>query len=151
MYTQFMLYFQKEKIYTGYDIEVGWIHTIAHSADVIDEFVQISWFKEPELTQLFKAISKKMKQPNHVFNFNEDERMARALAHGINRHILSKTYIKAWMDSCIPLKDTDNILSTIYLKKNTKQLLRSLYFLLLDDTQYEELTNYIKTTLISAL
>lgn len=149
IYKKFMMYFKQETVFEGYNDTVGWIHAIAHSADVIDEFVQIQWFEEPELTEMFDTICDKMKQSNHLFNFNEDERMVTALTHGIKRNMISQTELKAWISRFATNTETLPVPNSIYLKKNIKQLLRSLYFSLIKEENDKVIIKHIENVLIN--
>ena len=144
----FLDYFEKEQVFDGYNKEVGWMHSIAHSADVFKEFMQIPWLGEAKIKLIFEAIGQKMKQSTHCFIFNEDERMAVALKSGIERHILSENYLKEWIDKVATYDKPSTLPEQIYLENNVKNFLRSLYFRLVGCEHYKALTDHIRHYLI---
>ncbi len=146
-FNRFLTYFHKETIFKGYADDVGWIHTIAHSADVMDEFMQVSRFKEDELKTMLEAVSEKMRRRNHIYAFNEDERMVVAIKSGLTRNILSEDYILDWIDRFASTPEITEIPDGVYLNNNIKHLLRSLYFSLINHRQYDWVTSHIQALL----
>ena len=125
LYQTFITYFDQEKILIGYDLEVGWLHAIAHSADLFSELMQITWFDEAHLKTMFDAIANKVKQENYYFMFNEDERLVVAIKKGIERQILPQAYILSWLDQFV-ITDTPNVYpQLIFYNNNIKCFLRS--------------------------
>ena len=149
-FNRFLNYFNKETVLKGYSDDVGWIHTIAHSADVMDEFMQVNWFKEDELKMMFEVVLDKMKQKKHVFVFNEDERMVVAIKSGLTRNMLSEGYILDWIDRFASTQEITKIPDRIYLNNNIKHFLRSLYFSLVDHHRYDWMTSHIQAILTTS-
>lgn len=146
-FTIFLDYFSKENMLEGYNKDVGWIHAIAHSADLFNQFMHVKWFKKEELEMMFEAIAHKMKQSNQPFNFNEEERMAVAIKSGIKRNLLSKDYIVKWVANVARQDDLTQVPEKIYLANNSKHFLRSIYFKLIDEDEYQYITDTIKEKL----
>ena len=144
----FLDYFEREEAFKGYDEEVGWIHAIAHSADVIDQFVQINCLKADQLKRMFEAIHTKFKQKNHVFNFNEDKRMAVALMNGIKRNLLSEEFLKSWVDTVASIDKQLPLPKRMCMQNNARNLLSAFYFALVKNQSHPYLRNHIEKVLI---
>lgn len=148
LHRAFLKYFIQETILTGYDLEVGWIHAIAHSADLFAQFMQVSWFDENQLISMFEVIAEKIKQKDHFFMFNEDERLAVAIKHGIERKILSKSYIESWINKFIIEDSPKEYPQKMYFYNNIKVFLQTLYSTFIGDESLIWLTNLIQEILL---
>ncbi len=148
VFDKFLTYFSKEDILTGYDINVGWIHTVAHSADLMKALMQVTWFDQTHLKKMFQAISVKMKNRKHFYAFNEDERMADALIVGLNRHLLTDEYVINWLNGFSQIDEEYHLPDDVIIKKNIKQLLRSLYFKCLKEPSLKTISETLESILI---
>lgn len=148
-FNQFMKYFEQEQILDGYDEKLGWIHTIAHSADLMNQFMKLSWFKTEDIKLMFNSIADKIKQENHLFMYNEEERLVVALKSGIKRDVLTKEFLLDWVDQLVLTEMPTNTSRKVCLKNNIKHLLYALYFSLVDDEKYRYLVNHIKQQLMN--
>jgi hypothetical protein len=147
-FDRFMLYFTKEEMLTGYDTKLGWVHAIAHSADLIKMFMGLSWFDASKLEFMFHAVSKKIKDQHHYYMFNEDERLAIALKTGLDRKILSNEFVFKWIDDMLHMDEQLPLPNDIICKNNVKQLLRSLYFKCLKDQSLKDITDQLESVLV---
>jgi hypothetical protein len=145
----FIDYFNQENMLDGYNKEVGWIHAIAHSADLFNQFMKVSWFKNEELEIMFEEIATKMKQDKHLFTFNEEERMVVAIKTGIKRNILKKDYVMNWIDRFASYDKLKDLPNQVYLKNNIKHFLRALYFALIDEEDDQYIVKHIKYKLLA--
>lgn len=136
IYDAFMEYFPLETDVRGYDKEVGWLHSIAHSADLFSQLVKVESLKERELKQMFKAMSYKFRNKDYFFRYDEDERMVTAIYNGLERHILQEDFIKGWIHDFSNYKKITEYPQAYYLTNNIKIFLRSLYFRMLDEEKY---------------
>ncbi|MCT4792903.1 MULTISPECIES: DUF2785 domain-containing protein [Exiguobacterium] len=127
---QLLEYLSNEIDFRGFVPGYGWAHSIAHIADVYD-----AWFKHPqcqirnEQAVIAKFIEILM-TPDYVFIDEEQERVITAwLAareRGMTDEILFKTIetsVRALLD--LPVNWSDERFTVL---RNTKQLLRTLYF-----------------------
>ena len=144
----FLKYFEKETFYKGYDEHLGWLHSIAHSADVFSEFLTISYFEEEEITLIFEKILKKFKERNYYFSHDEDERMVVGIKAAIKRDILSKAYILDYIERLSTYEKNNKFPEMYIIKNNLRNLLRSLYFSLIEDKKYDFITAKIKQVLL---
>jgi len=146
-YNRFKEYFLNEKVLIGYSDEVGWIHSIAHSADLFTQFMQIESFDKSMLEEMFLLITSKLKDQNHFYAYDEDERMVKAILKGLERKLLSKEFLIEWIHSFSTYVKITEYPEAYYLTNNIKCFLRSLYFALLDHEEYAWLVAQIKEDL----
>jgi len=147
VYDRFMDYFNKEQNLTGYSEEYGFLHSIAHSADLFSQLAKLKEFKENELLAILTAISKKFKTKEYFFMHDEDERMVHAIWNILERDLLSKDLIIAWINDFGTYRKIDKYPDAYFLTNNIKNLLRSLYFRLLEHEKYEDIVAEIKVVL----
>ena len=147
IFEKFLEYFSKEEVLIGYEQPVGWIHTVVHSADLMKTMMQIPWFHQKEIIKMFDVIKLKMKNHRHLFNFNEDERIADALKVGLERGVLSDDYVIKWMDEFSQVNQIYPLPDDIIIKKNIKQVLRSLYFKCLKTESLNMITKKLESLL----
>jgi hypothetical protein len=147
LYDKFLDYFDQEENYLGYKEDIGWLHSIAHSADLFAQLMKVDWFTETQLKTMFKAISKKFKTKSFFFMYDEDERMIHAIMNGLERDLLDKEFIVNWVEDLGSYKKISEFPEAYYLTNNIKILLRSLYFRILDNEKYGYLEDKIKEVL----
>lgn len=144
---KFLDYFEQETYLTGYKKDVGWCHTIAHSADL---FAQI--FKNDNIDRIYieKAlllIQNKFMIKHYQYTSDEDERMVNAIENAVKRDVVSQDFITDWI---IHFKEFEkgNIYPDAYhITLNVKRLLRSLYFKFLDNKNDEYISKICHDTL----
>jgi hypothetical protein len=75
-----LTYFEAEKDLRGYDTEKGWMHTIAHAADLFWILAQHRDVATSDLSRIMDALAEKITTPvAHVYLYDEDERLARTV------------------------------------------------------------------------
>ncbi|XFA98698.1 DUF2785 domain-containing protein [Candidatus Izemoplasma sp. B36] len=148
-FTTFLDYFDKEKHYEGYNDEVGWLHSIAHSADVFAQFLTIDYFKSNEIEKVFESVMKKFKTKEYYFSHNEDERLIVGIKKAIQRDILEEAYIIDYIERFSDFEKTQDYPEMFYIKNNIKNFLGTLYFSLIEEEKYENITNKIKEVMIN--
>ena len=147
LFDQFLIYIDKEEVYIGYDEHVGWVHAIAHSADLFAQFMQCQSFNETRIKMMFETIARLIKNKKHCYMFNEDKRLVSAIKKGIDRNVLSESYLLNWLkefkvnDKDVPLPEM------IYMKQNITHFLSHLYFTYVEDDSYKWLNDAIMETI----
>ncbi|SNZ03843.1 Protein of unknown function [Terribacillus aidingensis] len=132
VYDAMYCYIQQETNGEGYDEEYGWIHTLAHTADALNELIVLPEVTADQRFQLVKEMVNKMAFPFCALAHEEDERMAVAvhssLQAGVDPEKLAdviggkaEQVLALWPEST-----TANLL----MRSNFKQFIRSLYFCL---------------------
>ncbi|MFP7480284.1 DUF2785 domain-containing protein [Terribacillus saccharophilus] len=130
----FLAYINQETVGEGYDETYGWLHTLAHAADAIDEMIQLRELSNEQHRQLVEEVINKMAFPFHVLSHEEDERMAIAI-HSALRNGLSPDTVGLMIKEktaeviALWLEVTE---SNLHIRGNFKQFIRSLYFCLSD-------------------
>jgi hypothetical protein len=79
-----LTYLLAEKDVRGFDDAKGWIHSAAHTADLLKFLARSRYLTRADQTRLLDAITRKL-QESPVFTFGEDERLARAALSIVNR------------------------------------------------------------------
>lgn len=129
-----LAYFAAEKDLRGATGDKGWAHSCAHTADLIDELVQHRYLKANDIVQLLDAIAHKVQAlSGHIFNYEEDERMAYAVVTAFQNELVTAEMVAAWLTHFQDWAAThakysygdDPALWSIYI--NTKNLLRSIF------------------------
>ena len=141
LYTEFIDYFQNETDFRGYIDNVGWAHSVAHSADMFKQLFKCEEFKEDEFAAMFKSIQERFMINNYVFVSDEEERMVTAIFEGIKRKVLSDEYVKDWVRSFKSYEKLAKFPEDYNVDINIRNLLRSLYFRLHGNIEYEDLLN----------
>jgi len=72
-------YLGAEQDVRGYDPRVGWMHSAAHTADLLKFLARSRYLDREDQTRLLEAITGKLRTAAIVFAFGEDERLARGL------------------------------------------------------------------------
>jgi hypothetical protein len=147
LFTKFLKYFTMEEDLRGYNEEVGFMHSIAHSADLFAQLMQVEFFHEKEIKTMFTVIIDKYQTKDFFFMYDEDERMVNAIMNGLQREILDQEFIEGWIDSFANYKKPKNWPQAYYITNNVKVFLRSLYFRVLDHEKYGFVAEKIKKVL----
>src|SRR5579872_989287 len=164
-----LAYFLAERDLRGHEAGPGWIHAVAHGSDLLAALALHDVLQVADLERIMEAIATKVAPPiPHVYLYNEDQRMVRAVLWTLQRNLLTMGFISNWLDrithydgktigveSFLALLDgnksaIDNTTS-ISILHNTKQFLCSLYFHLINIEQppvvLTELLPQIRTAL----
>jgi len=147
IYDAFIRYYQDEIDYRGYEEEVGFIHSVAHSADLMSQLMESEVIKENELETMFNLIYSIFTTKEYQFIHDEDERTVNAIEVGIKRKILDKQFLIDYINKFKKFDNKRDYPEYYNVTRNIKCLLRSLYFRFNDDLEFEYLTNVIKATL----
>lgn len=125
-------YFEAERDVRGFDQSRGWIHSVAHTADLIKFTVRNPYLRQADQTEVLTAIAHKVEAVHSPFVFGEDERIGRALLSLSLRADCDQTAFKQWLSVVAPLAsfpahpDTESLAR----QQNAVHLLTSLHTLL---------------------
>ncbi len=131
IYDSVMTYFDKEVDMRGYVHGKGWAHSVAHTADALDELALCKELGINELQAILEQIKKKLYNTILFIN-EEDERLAIAVGSILDRDMLSRDDLVTWLDTFITEDKTVNIVDGNVIYINVKNFIRSLYFRVLD-------------------
>lgn len=121
-------YYEQEKDLRGYVAEGGWAHAAAHGADALVELVQCEESDAAVQLEVLSAIKGMLYNDRHIFNADEDERMACILDAQITHHLLPQQVIAEWIGQLEECSSWPMSLNSFIAKVNTKKFLRCLYF-----------------------
>src|SRR5690242_9394286 len=91
-------YFKAERDLRGYDVQKGWMHATAHTADLLKFLGRSSRLKTTDQSKILEAIAGKLRQDGHVFVFGENERMAAVILSLVRRSDFSQSDFQSWLN-----------------------------------------------------
>jgi Protein of unknown function (DUF2785) len=146
-----LAYFVAEQDLRGYDANRGWMHSAAHTADLLKFLGRSRHLDTAGQARFLTAIGTKLTTVPVVFTHGEDERMARALLSIVNRTDFDQAAFAAWLTKTkptVPAKPTVDQLSAI---QNWKNALAKLEVLLSNEPSPSEASVAAHTALRAAL
>ena len=147
VYSEFMDYFRNELDFRGHIKDIGWAHSVAHAADLFKQLFKCEELGEDELKKMFEVIRERFMINTYVFMSDEDERMVTALHEALKRKVLSEEYVIEWINGFRSFEKLAKYPEDYNVDINIRNLLRSLYFRLIGDNEYQT----ILKTLIEVL
>jgi hypothetical protein len=94
MFDRAVRYLEEETDYTGYDPKLGWVHGIAHGADLLAECVQHQGFA---LRPVLPLLSKLLSELQEPLGDGEPARLAMVLFELLYTHRMKETRIADWL------------------------------------------------------
>jgi len=145
-------YLNDEKDVRGYDQTKGWMHSAAHTADLIKFLARGRFITTTDQARVLDAIARKM-SANGVFVYGEDERYARALLSIVNRSDFDRDGFAAWLTRARPgpLKAALPPAADLQGRQNIKNLLSKLEVLLSADLSGPESVAFARDRVRAAL
>ncbi|MGE6256751.1 DUF2785 domain-containing protein [Heyndrickxia sporothermodurans] len=115
-----------EKDFRSYDEEKGWAHAPAHISDVIDECMINRFVTVDDCNKLWHGLLSLLERAPHVYDAEEDERMATAVTSMIENGKVSLSTLVDWLEEMsVPVrKDIISMNKQI----NMKHFIRALFF-----------------------
>ncbi len=95
---QALEYLARERDVRGYEERVGWIHSTAHTADLLKFLARNTKLKTADQARIVVAIAAKLEGAGSVFTHGEDERLAGALLSLVRRADFDPAALQAWCD-----------------------------------------------------
>ncbi|MCL4812931.1 MAG: DUF2785 domain-containing protein [Vicinamibacteraceae bacterium] len=89
-------YFARERDLRGFDAERGWMHTVAHTADVLKYLVHNPRLGAGGDVRLLAAVREKIEGHDAVFTWGENDRIARALHAAVRRGDADRAALESW-------------------------------------------------------
>lgn len=155
-------YFSGERDLRGYVPGPGWAHAVAHGADLLALLAQNRYVGTVDLENLMDAIAGKVAPAvAHVYLYNEDQRLIRAVLSALQRDMLSLDFLMFWLDRLthyegqpvgITMLFAEDALTVkseveVCVLHNTKQFLSGLYYhLALTQQPLTDTTSFIAKT-----
>ncbi|QQZ09990.1 DUF2785 domain-containing protein [Heyndrickxia vini] len=114
-----------EKDFRSFVDKKGWAHAPAHISDAIDECVLNRFTGLNECQKLWKSLLNLIESATHVFDAEEDERIATAVTSMIKSEKVPLTTLLDWIEQGDVPEKKD--LYSMYKKINMKHFIRSLF------------------------
>lgn len=89
---------RQERDYRGLDPDEGWIHPVAHYADLLWRFTLHPALDEAQAERILAALDSQARPRQTAYRFNEGDRLARPLRLLIVRGALPERRLLAWLD-----------------------------------------------------
>jgi hypothetical protein len=131
-------YFLAENDLRGYVPEKEWIHAIAHSSDCFFLLAQHPVMTASDLERIMDALATKITAPvPHIYLYDEDERLARAVMGVLQRNLLTLPFLAHWLERVtrpaerVAWSDGQECAQSkpeTCARHNSKHFLRSVYF-----------------------
>lgn len=131
----------------GYIGPKGWAHGAAHGADAIDELARCEEIGYEGLKSILDVIYKKVNINYYSYVHQEDERMVTPVSAVIERKVIKEEEIIEWINSFKNITYQNKYPEDMILRVNGKNFLRSLYFRLIRDAQYDGIVKVIREVL----
>lgn len=97
-------YLAAEHDLRGYDPAKGWMHSAAHTADLLRFLARSRYLEQADQARILDAVSRKLAGAGSVFTHGEDERFARAVLSVINRSDFDRAGFQAWTARARPVQ-----------------------------------------------
>lgn len=123
----FERWYVAEQDLRGYDEKLGWLHAVAHGADLLGTLGQHPAVEPVQMLRL--GIGRLLTPTRYVFRDLEDDRLGYALAATLTRPDLTDTDATDWLDPAIRLLANPPAEGFAPEVTNTLRTLRALYVL----------------------
>lgn len=87
----------QETDFRGLDAEIGWVHPVAHLADLLWRFALHPSTTPSQAGAVLAAVRGKVAPAGVFYTFNEGDRLARVVAAIITRNLLPPAEVAAWL------------------------------------------------------
>jgi hypothetical protein len=127
-----LAYAQAERDFRGYDPEKGWLHSTAHTADLLKFLARSRYITPADQAAILAAVAHKLRDSGVVFTFGEDERLARTVLSIINRKDFDQAAFRQWLTSLRPEPPKSALpeVSVLDANQNVKNMLAKLEVIL---------------------
>ncbi|MFC7219219.1 DUF2785 domain-containing protein [Streptomyces polyrhachis] len=93
----FARWYPAEEDLRGWDERLGWLHAVAHGADLLGS---LGLHRDVDPVAMLDLAAARLTAPTgHLFDQQEDDRLAQALARTLTRPELSEEQAVAWLDA----------------------------------------------------
>jgi hypothetical protein len=147
-----LVYLNAELDVRGYDPVKGWMHSAAHTADLLKFLARSRYLAPSEQNRILDAIVAKLTEAVVVFTHGEDERFARAVLSVVNRLDFDREAFRMWAKAR-PNRPTSARPTVAELRafQNMKNLLSKLEVLLSLDPRPSESVQSARDSVREAL
>ncbi len=129
-----LTYLKTEHDVRGFDDRLGWLHSVAHTADLLKFLARNPHLQVAEQALVLNGIGEKLSAVTTSLVHGEDERLARAVLSIVARADFDDAGFAAWLKTMTPIRrNTDPTLATLATDQNRRHLLTSLFMVLSTD------------------
>lgn len=137
-------FYNEDKDLRGFIEGKGWAHGAAHGADALDEFARCEEIGYEGLKKILNSIYKKVSVNHYGYIHFEDERMITAVKAILERKIIPIKEVEDWIRGFKNIEKIGVYPEDLVIEFNINSFLKSLHFRLVDESEYEQITNVIK-------
>lgn len=91
-------YLRREKDYTGYSKELGWVHAFAHGADFLAMASIHPEFPEMRMKEVWESTVSVFQRLTTTFQDGEERRLAKVLSSAVLEGKLNQEELAQWID-----------------------------------------------------
>lgn len=129
-------YLQSEKDYTGYDERYGWVHAMAHGADLLGSVLAHPSCPDEIGQQALETVTAIFESLDMPFIDEEENRLGLAILRGIHSGRVTQAALAQWIrEQTFDLLDRTN--RSYYQWTMYKHFLASIYFLVESEQRFE--------------
>ena len=148
-----LTYFHDERDLRGFDPERGWMHSAAHTSDLLKFLARNPRLAVADQARLLSALTAKNRDAAVAFTHGEDERMARVAVSIVRRPDFDRDGFKAWLSTAqAAAKFPEPVtVDALRAQQNVRHLLTSLSAELSVDDRPSDGADFAKTALRETL
>jgi hypothetical protein len=94
-----LIYLRQERDLRGFDPVKGWIHSTAHTADLLAALAANPLFKVEDQARVLQAISERLSSAKQIFSYGEQDRLAAAIVATVARKDFDSPGFQRWLAS----------------------------------------------------
>ena len=92
-----LTYLKEERDVRGYDAKIGWIHSTAHTADLIEALAENQALTTTEQDKILRGISERLETAHVIYTHGEQDRLALAVMAIIERGDFQQETFTRWL------------------------------------------------------
>jgi hypothetical protein len=147
-----LAYLHDEKDIRGYDASAGWMHSAAHTADLLKFLARSRYMTRDDQARILDAIAAKLANAGAVFGYGEDERFARAVLSIVNRTDFDPAAFDAWVVRATPGAMSERPgQSELAARQNVKNVFSKLFVLVSTAPKQTDATQAARASLAKPL
>jgi hypothetical protein len=131
--TAALTYLRDERDVRGFDAATGWMHSAAHTADLLRFLARSRHLQVVEQATILAAIAEKISVVDQAFTHGEDERFARAVHSIATRPDFDEAGFTRWTNLLAVSPPSAPTPASLVTAQNRRHLLVSLYAVLAMD------------------
>jgi hypothetical protein len=129
-----LAYLAAERDVRGFDETKGWMHSVAHTADLLRFLARSRHLQPAQQGAILSAIAAKLGRVDEVLTHGEDERLARAVVSIVARTDFDREAFAAWLTSLAPARPArPPTAASLAAAQNRRNLVVSLHAVLTTD------------------